>query len=226
MRIPAWKRWLSYLFEMHIESAPSEINPHLYVSLKNGRLQLCTANAIYSYEDLYDNFTKTFHRFKKGFEIGEEVLILGFGLGSVPLIMERMFERSFQFTGIEVDESVIYLANKYALPNLESPVQLITANAFAYVYQTTQKFDLIAMDVFLDDVIPEDFETTDFLEALKSLLKPNGVLLYNRLALEKQDMEKTLAFFENEFKTVFENGHYIDVEGNWMLMNNSTPLSE
>ncbi len=226
MRIPTWKRWLSYLFEMHIESAPSELNPHLYVSLKNGRLQLCTANAIYSYEDLYDNFTKTFHRFKKELEIGEEVLILGFGLGSVPLIMERMFERSFQFTGIELDESVIYLANKYALPNLESPVQLITANAFAYVYQTTQKFDLIAMDVFLDDVIPEDFETTDFLEALKSLLKPNGVLLYNRLALEKQDLEKTLAFFENEFKTVFENGHYIDVEGNWMLMNNSAPLSK
>ena len=51
MRPPRWKQWLSYLFEMHIESAASEYNPHLYVSMKQGRYQLCTANAIYSYED-------------------------------------------------------------------------------------------------------------------------------------------------------------------------------
>ncbi|MEL6944963.1 MAG: hypothetical protein AAFO82_20090, partial [Bacteroidota bacterium] len=51
--IPRWKRWWSYLSEIHIESAPNEINPHLYVSLRNGRYQLSTANAIYSYEDLY-----------------------------------------------------------------------------------------------------------------------------------------------------------------------------
>ena len=225
MKIPNWKRWLSYLFEMHIESAPSELNPHLYVSLKNGRLQLSTANAVYSYEDLYDNFTKTFAQFRGDYEIGEQVLILGFGLGSVPLIMERMFEKTFQFTGIELDESVIYLANKYALENIESPIQLITANAFAYVFQTTQKYDVVVMDVFLDDVIPDDFETGDYLEALKSLLKPEGLLLYNRLALSEEDITKTTTFFENKFKAVFKNGHYLDVEGNWMLMNNAKPIA-
>ncbi len=225
MKIPEWKRWLSYLFEIHIESAPSELNPHLYVSLKNGRLQLSTANAVYSYEDLYDNFTKTFAKFRKDFEIGNQVLVLGFGLGSVPLIMERMFEKTFQFTGIELDESVIYLANKYALENIESSIQLVTANAFAYVFQPAQKYDVVVMDVFLDDVIPDDFETTDYLEALKSLLKPEGILLYNRLALSEEDVTKTTTFFENEFKAVFENGHYLDVEGNWMLMNNAKPIA-
>lgn len=225
MKIPKWKRWLSYLFELHIESAPSELNPHLYVSLKNGRLQLSTAHAVYSYEDLYDNFTKTFARFRKDIEIGEEVLILGFGLGSVPLIMERMFEKTFQFTGIELDESVIYLANKYALGNIESSIQLITANAFAYVFQSMQKYDVVVMDVFLDDVIPDDFETIDFLEALELLLKPQGILLYNRLASNEEDLAVTTTFFENEFKAVFKNGHYLDVEGNWMLMNNAKPIA-
>ena len=225
MNIPIWKKWLSYFFEMHIESAPSELNPHLYVSLKNGRLQLCTANAIYSYEDLYDNFTKTFARFRKDFEVGNEILILGFGLGSVPIIMEKMFEKSFQFTGIEMDESVIYLANKYALPKINSPIQMINANAFAFAFQSAQKYDVIIMDVFIDDVIPDDFESTDYLEALKCLLKPNGILLYNRLALSDEDLEKTTVFFENEFKSVFKDGHSMDVEGNWMLMNNAKPIA-
>ncbi len=76
--IPRWKYWLSHFMELHIESAPSELNPHLYVSLTRGRLQLCTANAIYSFEDLYDNFSKTFDLFKEEFVPKEEVLILGF----------------------------------------------------------------------------------------------------------------------------------------------------
>ena len=55
MKQPLWKRWLSYLFEIHVESTSSDYNPHLHVSLNNGRYQLSTANAIYSFEDLYDN---------------------------------------------------------------------------------------------------------------------------------------------------------------------------
>ena len=56
MKQPLWKRLLSHLFEIHIESTSSEYNPHLYVSLRKGRYQLSTANAIYSFEDLYYNF--------------------------------------------------------------------------------------------------------------------------------------------------------------------------
>ena len=96
----------------------------------------------------------------------------------------------------------------------------------AFVHQSTQQYDLIAMDVFLDDVIPDDFEQIEYLSALKSLLKPNGVLLYNRLALDKKDLETTQAFFQDKFLKVFPDGHYLDVEGNWILMNNSNPLTK
>jgi len=58
------------------------------------------------------------------------------------------------------------------------------------------------------------------------LLKPEGILLYNRLALTEEDLNKTTTFYENEFKSVFKNGHYLDVEGNWILMNNPKPIAE
>lgn len=225
MHIPAWKKYLSYLWEIHIESASSEINPHLYVSLKRGRLQLCTANAVYSYGDLYDNFSKAFDRINLDRLPGDEVLLLGFGLGSIPVILEKSMGRSYYYTAIEIDEAVIDLANRYVLDDLDSPIQMIRADAYAFAVQTEATFDLICMDVFEDDKIPEEYEELEFLEQLRDLLNPGALLLYNRLAVHRSDIEQSRLFFEQKFKKVFPNATYLDVEGNWMLMNDAAWLS-
>ncbi|MEM1322078.1 MAG: methyltransferase domain-containing protein [Bacteroidota bacterium] len=224
MRQPLWKRLLSYLTEIHIESAPSEINPHLYVSLKRGRYQLCTANAIYSYEDLYDNFSTAFEHMKWEELDIQRVLILGFGLGSIPLILEQQFQKKYHYTAIEIDENVLYLANKYALPAIHSPIELICADAAAFVAQCQEQFDMIAVDVFLDDTIPDTIQQSDFLRQLRSILNPNGVLLYNRLAVTREDIEGAHEFYDRYFSRVFESGTFLEVKGNWMLFNRSDVL--
>lgn len=217
MTIPTWKKYLSYFFEFHIESAPSEINPHLYVSLSRGRYQLSTANAIYSFADLYDNFTLTFQQIKLPPTI-KDVLILGFGLGSIPYMLEKKFGKTYHYTAVEIDENVLYLANKYTLPELNAPITMMPADAFAFVHYCHDRFDLLCMDVFLDDVVPENFETVHYLEQLRNLLNPDGILLFNKLAATKKDRDQAAEFFEL-FKTVFPNGTYLDVNGNWMLIN-------
>lgn len=220
LKIPSWKRWLSYLFEFHIESVSSELNPHLYVSLSRGRFQLSTAHAIYSFGDLYDNFSIAFSRLDFERFRPKDVLILGFGLGSVPIILEKMLpQRKFHFTGVEADEAVLYLAYKYALPDIASPIELIHADAFAFVSQQRKKFDLIAMDIFVDDEIPAIFEKEDFIKRLKLLLSPGGLLIYNRLARTKDDQKKTDSFFTNAFKSVFPTATYLGAGGNRMLLN-------
>lgn len=224
MQQPRWKKWLSYFVELHIESADSQHNPHLYVSLNRGRYQLCTANAVYSFEDLYDNFFKAFKRINIETIPGKRVLILGLGLGSIPQILEQHFQQDFFYTAVEVDEAVLYLANKYVLPNLKSGMETICTDASTFVSQCQDTFDLICMDIFLDDVIPSDFESNAFLEQLKNLLHPQGILLYNRLSLTKSDKTKTKQFFENDFLSVFPQGAYLDVKSNWILLNEKQVL--
>ena len=218
MDIPYWKYYLSYLFEFHIESAPSEINPHLYVSLKKGRYQLSTANAVYSYADLYDNFSAAFKKLKIEELAIEDVLLLGFGLGSIPYMLEKKFNRSYYYTAVEIDENVLYLANKYVLPDLDSAINFVPNDAAVFVSYCQEQFDLICMDIFLDDEIPEHFESEDYLLQLKDLLKPNGILLFNKLALRDDDKERCEAFLPL-FMKVFPNGTYMDVEGNWIFLN-------
>ncbi len=221
--IPRWKYWLSRFMELHIESAPSEINPHLYVSLKRGRLQLSASKAVYSFEDLYTNFGTAFERVKLK-NTSQKVLILGFGLGSIPLILEQKLGKTYTYTAVEIDENVLYLANKYILPHLQSPIQLICADALAFVQQCEEQFDMICMDVFLDDFIPAYFQSSDFLQMLSTLLTPGGILLYNMLTYLPQDVIDTRRFFENEFLPFFPNGNYIDAKGNWVLLNDKAHL--
>ena len=218
MRPPRWKKWLSYLTEFHIEDAPSEHNPQLHLCLSNGRYQLCTENAIYSYGDLYDNFAEAFTQLDLKNRRIKKVLILGFGLASIPIILEKMGYH-YEYTAVEIDEQVIYLASKYELPHLESPVQIICADAFTWVSMTEEKFDMIAVDVFLDDVIPDRFMQANFLKNTKQLLTEKGLLLYNCLANTEKDKTDSQQFFKDIFLPVFPEGQALEVHENLMLVN-------
>lgn len=217
MEIPKWKKWLSYLMEIHLESSSSEHNEELHISLNNGRLQLSTANAIYSYADKYQNFYKVFEQIKLDDQT-EDVLILGFGLGSIPFMLENKFDKKYNYTGVELDEEVIYLASKYVLSSLQSDVLLVEADAINYMHQCTQTFDLICIDIFVDDQIPEAFLTYDFLNLVKESLSEKGIVIFNHLADRPSYEKKARAYYNDIFLQVFPQGKYLQVLGNGMMI--------
>lgn len=219
MRPPLWKRWLSYFREIHLEDVSSSLNPELHVSLVKGRCQLYTGNAIYSFEDLYSNYFKAFRTIPlRQMEI-DHVLVLGLGLGSIPWMLERQFRRRYYYTAVEMDEMVVYLAQKYALSELKSSVEVILADGALFAAQSEQRFDVVAMDIFQDDDVPEKFERVDFLEDLRRLIAPSGLLMYNRLSRTVEDKKKTQAFLDGPFREVFPECTFLDLGGNWMLLN-------
>jgi hypothetical protein len=75
------------------------------------------------------------------------------------------------------------------------------------------------MDIFLEDIIPDDFVSEDFLRQLATLLSPTGILLFNRLSRTPEDLQRTSAFYRDVFCRVFPAAAYFDVGGNWVLLN-------
>lgn len=226
MKQPWWKRWLSYIKEVHIETTESEHNPYLHIVLRNGQYQLCTAHAIYSYGDLYDNFSKAFEQIDlEGLNI-QNVLILGFGLGSIPLMLEKKFHKNYHYTAVEIDPEVLRLANKYILPDIKSGIDFQILDAQTFATFSTEQFDMICMDVFLDDTVPTELEQDDFLNDLKRMLTSNGILLFNKLAYQNKDKKEAETFFQNHFKRVYTEGVYLDVKGNYILLNRSDILKK
>ena len=93
MRQPTWKIWLSYFTEIVLERGSSDPNEDLQLGLKKGRYCLSTPNAIYSFGDLYDNFSKSFQQLDIVEKNIKDVLVLGFGLGSIPFMLEKTFSK-------------------------------------------------------------------------------------------------------------------------------------
>jgi spermidine synthase len=222
--ISKWKKWLSYFKEVHIESAPSEINPELYVCMQSGKLQLCSENAIYSYDENYHNFSGAFTQMNLGKIREKEVLIMGFGLGSIPLILKNTFGIDAYYTGIELDENVVYLYETYNAKNVKCHLQLICADALIFAATTQETYNLICSDIFLDNIIPAAFWERDYLENLKRSLNPGGAVLMNTLALTEINRKEADAYFENVFKKVFPKAVKLAVHLNYMLLSDKAWL--
>ena len=218
MSIPIWKKWLSHLTPLTLEETASEQNPELTVLLSRGRVQLLSGNAIYSWDDLYQNFLIAFDRLKIEDEAFQDVLVLGLGLGSIPYMLEKVFHRDYYYTAVEWDETISELANKYTLSRLKSAVDVITGDAEIFVDVTEEQYDMVIIDIFEDEITPPQFCTIEFLETCRDLLKPNGMILFNRLHGEDSAVRSvTERFFERTFKKVFPEAAYIDTKGNWIL---------
>jgi spermidine synthase len=219
MQVPIWKKWLSYLKPVTLEYASSEVNPSLEVGLHRGRFQLLSNNAIYSWDDLYTNFMRAFELFDFQKFQPKEVLVLGLGLGSVPFMLEKKFGQNPHFTCVELDEVVAEWALKYTFSRMKSTVEVITADASVFVEVCEEEFDLIIVDIFVDDIVPTEFEQAWFLDECARLLSPNGYILYNRLYQKERECSLTERFFEHTFLSVFPDGFHLNTSGNWVLMN-------
>ena len=209
---------MSYLTEVPLESRPSEYSDTLYLSLVRGRYQLYTTNAIYSFGDLYRNFYETFEKLELAERSIDRVLVLGFGLASIPYMLEKHFDRQYHYLGVDIDEEVLDLAQTYVLGDLDSRFELICGDAASFVASCTEQFDLIAVDVFVDHRIPNRFETSDFLDALYRVLAPQGLLLFNRLADSTTARDQTERFYRERFRPRFYRVQYLEIEQNWVLV--------
>ena len=187
--------------------------------LHRGRYKLLTNGAIYSYGDLYSNFRKSFERLRWDEHPVRTCLVLGLGLASIPDMLVNRFHKQIRFTAVEIDEVVTKLAYDYVLNPKGIKIEVFTADAASFLQWHHGKYDMICSDVFVGDAIPAELQTEEALQAMKEMLLPGGLILYNRLSRYKPDIDKSLKFRDEVFLKVFPEGGYLDVEGNWMFVN-------
>lgn len=218
MKIPLLTKLESYFRGVVLEQASSIHNPQLNIILDKGQVQLCTKDAIYSYGNKYYNFRNSFERIDFSKYGINDVLLLGLGLGSVPLLLEKIFHQKFNYTAVEIDEVIVELAHKYLLSELKSFIEVFPYDASLFFETDHRSYDMIIMDIFQSAEVPKEFETVEFFEQLHNRLTPNGLLLFNRLATNEEDEKKNI-LFEQSFKTVFPNSGFMDIRYNRMFVN-------
>lgn len=198
------KRIFSYILPINIVKKHSALSKSLEVTWANGELVLDSANTNYSYGSLQRILRKGLKSigYDKIIEM-QHVLVLGVAGGSVIKTLVDEIKFKGKITGVEIDASIIALANEYfqlnEIPNLE----IVVDDAFEFALKTKEKYDLIIIDIFQDTVMPNFLFEEFFTNRIGFLLKGKGFILFNTMCLKENDNirnEKYVsAFNEKEF---------------------------
>ncbi len=108
------------------------------------------------------------------------VLILGLGGGTVSRQLRTLLP-DVRIVGVEIDDGVIDLARRH-LHLDDSDVEVHVADAYDYLAQTSERFDVVIDDLFLtgaDDVVRARVPEGDTLSLVRSRVAEGGVVVAN-----------------------------------------------
>ncbi len=192
------KKWLSYLFPFSIKKLSSKHHGQLEINLVNGKKVLDTSNSNYSYGSLQQILKKGIQSIR--FEPNtNDILVLGMGVGSILQTLRQDFHSKAILDLVEFDPQIIELAIQDFNLEKYQPYVLFEMDAFHYLQNCNKYYQLIVVDLFIGNKIPEKFISPDFVQILENHLQQGGKIIFNTMAqtLPKPQLEDFIQEFEN-----------------------------
>jgi spermidine synthase len=182
----------------------------LYIQfvLKNNKILLNSQNANQSNGTLKYALHHAFSNFKWYEKTNvNQILILGFGLGSAFDLLSPIYP-NVKFVGIENNDA-IYNFHQNIKPH-NSLLKLHLMDAQDFINQCNDSFDLILIDIFNDEEIPDVIIHPSFWELCHQALNPNGAFLWNTLISNQIESKhpKIHEYFDTFWDTITSNRFY------------------
>lgn len=114
----------------------------------------------------------------------KRILLIGLGGGTLPRVLDALYPEAEQDL-VEIDPAVVRVAKAYFDFEVGANMRVHERDGRVFVKRALlegQQWDLILLDAFTDEYIPEHLLTREFLEELKSLLSEGGVVVANTFA--------------------------------------------
>ena len=203
-------KYLSYIVRFVVEESSSLHNHKLIVAIQDGKYVLNTQNANYSFGSLHRVFQKAFKISQIKQRNFSSCLLLGGGVGSVPSILFHELGLTLATTVVEIDEEVIRLGKKYFNVGDYPSLKIVNEDAFIFVSNTPETYDLIVIDIFKDIIVPEQFLSTAFFNTIKKHLNNNGIMLVNFVCFDYETKQQAKAL-EKKLLETFKEDYKISV---------------
>ena len=117
----------------------------------------------------------------------ESILIAGLGGGSIPMTFGDLFPEA-RIDVIEIDPAVVSVAREFFLFEESENMRVHVNDARVFIKRAVlagRQYDYIMLDAFTGDYIPEHLLTREFLEEVKQILSPGGVLVANTFSTSR-----------------------------------------
>ena len=155
----------------------------------------------------------------------QRILVAGLGGGSIPMTLADLFPDA-RIDVVEIDQAVYSVAKDYFFFEENDNMSVAVMDARVFVKRAGlegRQYDYIVLDAFTGDYIPEHLLTREFLEEVKAILAPGGVLVANTFS--------TSRFYDHEsvtYQAVF--GEFFNFKlpssGNRIIITGLDPLPE
>lgn len=142
------------------------------------------------------------------------LLFLGLGAGTGPQLVNKKNPKIKQ-TIIEFDKKIIEVCRKFFNLDELHNAKIINTDAYSIVTEKKnlqEKFDVIVVDIFTgkESFGPKGIKI-NFIIELTNILKPDGVLIFNRLA-HRKDLQEETKKLESFLSTIFNSVEKIFIQ--------------
>lgn len=223
------KNFVSFIYPLMVEARNGQVTNYLEVIKSNGKYVLNSLEANYSFGGVHIIFDKLFQRINIRQYDFKNVLVLGMGAGSVIKLLQEEYDINCSITAVEKDGVIIELAKKYFSIDKYKSLTIVNADAFEYVDTTTNSYDLIISDLFVEFNVPEKFASQEYLMNLKRISNDKACVIYNKmteLAIHKRELNYLYDDFERIFPGSEIHRLYVNESENSILCSNTLPFLE
>ena len=105
---------------------------------------------------------------------GSDALLLGLGGGTLVQQFKRL---GFNTDVVEIDQRIKDVAIKYF--SIDSSTNIMIDDARRYINNNKKMYDIVTLDLFLNETPPSHVLTMESFEKIKSFLKPEGLVMMN-----------------------------------------------
>lgn len=155
----------------------------------------------------------------------ERILVLGLGGGTLPMALDELLPEA-RIDVVEIDPAVVRVAREYFRFAPSTRVDVFAQDGRVFIKRAVQQerqYDLVMLDAFNGEYIPEHLMTREFLEETESLLAPGGVLAANTFSISDLYDHESVTY-----ATVFEEFFNLrsDDTGNRVILARNGPLPD
>lgn len=159
----------------------------------------------------------TLKKIRKSYFVNRNSLILGLGGGTAAKLVRKFWPVS-KITGVEIDPVMVELGTRHlGLGNSRCKTIIEDAEKFVKKYAKLDTiYDLIVVDLYVGDKVPEKFESEIFLKRLTKLVNKDGIVVFNRLYYAEKRSESVK--FGKKLENIFSKVDVIYPEANIMFV--------
>ena len=137
------------------------------------------------------------------------ILVIGLGGGTLPAFLHRHYPKAV-IDAVDIDPEVVSVAKEYFGFREDNRMRAHVADGRRFVENAREPYDLIFLDAFGTSAVPAHLTTKEFLQAVRRITRPSGVVVGN---LWFRRFNKLFDSMVHTYRSVFDELAVLHVVG-------------